>query len=311
MKLGFVFPGQGSQTVGMLDAWQENAAAMQVMEAASTALDQDLRQLIAHGPAEDLNLTTNTQPVMLAASYAMYQAWLDAGGQQPAVVAGHSLGEYTALVAAKALALEDAVPLVRVRADAMQQAVPVGQGAMAAILGLSDAAVLTVCTQAAQDDVVEAVNFNAPAQVVIAGHKVAVERACALAKEQGARRAMLLPVSAPFHASLLKPAAEVLGQALAKISIQAPAVPVINNVDVAQPTQEDAIKDALIRQSWHAVRWVETIQQMQRDGVTHLVECGPGRVLTGLARRIDKSLTLLNINDPASLQTTLQALQKG
>src|SRR5699024_1271441 len=244
MKLGFIFPGQGSQTVGMLDAWQDNEAAMQVMAAASASLDQDLGQLIAQGPAEDLNLTTNTQPVMLAASYAMYQAWLQAGGQSPAVVAGHSLGEYTALVAANALSLEDAVPLVRVRANAMQQAVPVGQGAMAAILGLSDDVVLNVCAQAADSDVVEAVNFNAPSQVVIAGHKAAVERACALAKEQGARRAMLLPVSAPFHSSLLKPAAEVLKQALAKISLQAPAMPVVNNVDVAQPSDETAIKDA-------------------------------------------------------------------
>src|SRR5690554_4511324 len=243
MKIAFVFPGQGSQSVGMLDAWAENVAVRQSMERASEALGQDLSALTAQGPAEELNLTTNPQPVMLAAAVATYAAWRAEGGAEPAVMAGHSLGEYSALTAAGALTLEDAVRIVRVRADAMQAAVPVGTGAMAAILGLSDDDVRDACAQAAQGEVVEAVNFNAPAQVVIAGHKAAVERACEIAKGKGAKRALLLPVSAPFHSSLLKPAADVLKSALAKVQVSSPAIPVINNVDVAIVDSPDAIRD--------------------------------------------------------------------
>jgi [acyl-carrier-protein] S-malonyltransferase len=309
MKIAFVFPGQGSQSVGMLDAWAGNAAVADVVARAGAALDQDLGALIAQGPADQLNLTTNTQPVMLTAAYACYAAWTAAGGRKPDVVAGHSLGEYTALTAAGSLALEDAVRLVRVRADAMQTAVPVGTGGMAAILGLDDDAVRAACAQAAQGEVVEAVNFNAPAQVVIAGHKAAVERACEAAKAAGAKRALPLPVSAPFHSSLLKPAADVLAGALAEIQVSAPSIPVINNVDVAQAGDPAAIRDALVRQAWHPVRWVETIQAMKAQGVTHVVECGPGKVLAGLVKRIDGDLVGMSIADPASLEAALAALQ--
>ena len=309
MKIAFVFPGQGSQSVGMLDAWAGNAAVADVLARAGAALGQDLGALIAQGPADQLNLTTNTQPVMLTAAYACYAAWAAAGGRKPDVVAGHSLGEYTALTAAGSLTLEDAVRLVRVRADAMQTAVPVGTGGMAAILGLDDDAVRAACAQAAQGEVVEAVNFNAPAQVVIAGHKAAVERACEAAKAAGAKRALPLPVSAPFHSSLLKPAADVLAGALAGIEVSAPSIPVINNVDVAQVNDPAAIRDALVRQAWHPVRWVETIQAMKAQGVTHVVECGPGKVLAGLVKRIDGDLVGMSIADPASLEAALAALQ--
>jgi [acyl-carrier-protein] S-malonyltransferase len=309
MKIAFVFPGQGSQSVGMLDAWAGNAAVADTLEHASAALGQDLAALIAQGPAEQLNLTTNTQPVMLAAAVAVYRAWIAAGGAAPAMVAGHSLGEYSALTAAGALALEDAVRIVRIRADAMQAAVPVGTGGMAAVLGLDDDAVRSLCARAAQGEVVEAVNFNAPAQVVIAGHKAAVERACELARAEGAKRALVLPVSAPFHSSLLKPAAAVLQQALAGFDLSAPEIPLLNNVDVASPADPAAVKDALVRQAWHAVRWVETIQAMKAQGVTHIVECGPGKVLNGLTKRIDRDLTGLAITDPASLQAALEILQ--
>lgn len=309
-KLAFVFPGQGSQSVGMLDSWADNDAVKAVIDEASQALSQDLTTLIADGPAEDLNLTTNTQPVMLAASYAMYQAYLSAGGKSPELVAGHSLGEYTALTAAGTITLSDAVRLVRVRADAMQSAVPVGQGGMAAILGLDDEAVLEVCQAAsAEDSFVEAVNFNAPAQVVVAGHKDAIDRVCVLAKEHGAKRALPLAVSAPFHSRLLEPAAQVLEEALAGIELQRPAMPVINNVDVDTADAPDDIVDALVRQAWHPVRWVETIRKMKEDGVTHVVECGPGKVLSGLVKRIEPELVMLNINDPASLDATLKALE--
>ena len=309
-KLAFVFPGQGSQSVGMLDSWADNDAVKAVIDEASQALSQDLTTLIADGPAEDLNLTTNTQPVMLAASYAMYQAYLSAGGKSPELVAGHSLGEYTALAAAGTITLSDAVRLVRVRADAMQSAVPVGQGGMAAILGLDDEAVLEVCQAAStEDSFVEAVNFNAPAQVVVAGHKEAIDRVCVLAKEHGAKRALPLAVSAPFHSRLLEPAAQVLEEALADIELQRPAMPVINNVDVDTADAPEDIVDALVRQAWHPVRWVETIRKMKEEGVTHVVECGPGKVLSGLVKRIEPELVMLNINDPASLDATLKALE--
>ncbi|MDS1140950.1 ACP S-malonyltransferase [Pusillimonas sp. SM2304] len=309
MKIAFVFPGQGSQSVGMLDAWAGNTSVQGVLSQASDALGQDLAGLIAAGPGEELNLTTNTQPVMLAAAVAVYRAWIDAGGLPPSLVAGHSLGEYSALTAANALNLDDAVRVVRIRADAMQAAVPVGTGGMAAILGLDDDVVRAVCAQAAQGEIVEAVNFNAPAQVVIAGHKSAVERACELAKAEGAKRALVLPVSAPFHSSLLKPAAQVLERALDAIDIAAPAIPLINNVDVASPSGPADIKGALVRQAWHPVRWVEILQAMKAQGVTHVVECGPGKVLNGLTKRIDRDLVGLAITDPASLQAALDTLQ--
>lgn len=308
MKIAFVFPGQGSQTVGMLAGFAGNPVVEQTIARASAALGQDLAQLMAEGPAEQLNLTTNTQPVMLAASVAFYEAWKAAGGITPAVVAGHSLGEYAALVAAGTLSLEDAVRLVRIRADAMQNAVPVGQGGMAAIIGLTDDAVRAVCAEAAQDQVVDAVNYNAPSQVVIAGHKEAVERACEAAKQAGAKRALPLPVSAPFHSRLMEPAAVKLAEALGQIPVQSPQIPVINNVDVQSPQEPAAIRDALVRQAWHPVRWVETVQAMKAQGVTHVVECGPGKVLTGLTKRIDADMAGLSILDQASLDATLAAL---
>lgn len=310
MKIAFVFPGQGSQTVGMLDAWSDNAAVQAAIQAANQALGQDIGALIAQGPDTDLNLTTNTQPAMLLSAVAMFNAWVEAGGVVPELVAGHSLGEYSALTASGVLSLSDAVKLVRIRANAMQDAVPVGVGAMAAVLNLDDEQIRQVCAQASQGQVVEPVNFNAPGQIVIAGHKEAVERACEIAKEAGARRAMLLPVSAPFHSSLLEPAASILAQALDTIDLHAPRIPVLNNVDVEMPTEIEAIKSALVRQAWHPVRWVETIQQMKAYGITHIVECGPGKVLSGLVKRIDKSIEVFSITDPASLEQTLTTLKK-
>jgi [acyl-carrier-protein] S-malonyltransferase len=308
MKIAFVFPGQGSQSVGMLDAWAGNAAVADTVARASAALGENLGALIAQGPAEQLNLTTHTQPAMLTAGVAVFAAWRAAGGALPAVAAGHSLGEYAALTAAGALQLEDAVRLVRIRADAMQAAVPVGTGAMAAILGLDDDAVRAACAAAGQGEVVEAVNFNAPAQVVIAGHKAAVERACEAAKAAGAKRALLLQVSAPFHSSLLKPAAAILEKALAEVIVSPPGVAVVNNVDVAAPSDAASIRDALVRQAWHPVRWVETIRAFKEQGVTHVIECGPGKVLSGLVKRIDGDLTGLAITDPASLDAALAAV---
>ena len=309
MKFAFVFPGQGSQAVGMLDAWAGNESVAEVVSQANEALGEDLGGLMANGPAESLNLTTHTQPAMLTASFAMWRAWLDAGGSKPAVMAGHSLGEYTALAAAGSIELDDAVRLVRVRADAMQAAVPVGTGAMAAILGLEDDAVLSACERAQQGDVVEAVNFNAPSQVVIAGDKAAVERAMEGAKAAGAKRAVLLPVSAPFHSSLLKPAAVVLSEALGKIDLRQPDIPVVHNVDVQMHDDPAAIRQALVDQAWHPVRWVQTIQAMANQGVTHVVECGPGKVLSGLVKRISPDLTGVSINDPATMQAALDALK--
>ena len=307
-KIAFVFPGQGSQAVGMLDAFAGNAAVADAVARASAALGQDLGALIAQGPVEQLNLTTNTQPVMLTAGVAFFDAWRAAGGPMPDLVAGHSLGEYAALVAAGALSLEDAVRLVRIRADAMQRAVPVGTGGMAAILGLDDDTVRAVCAQSGQGEIVEAVNFNAPAQVVIAGHAAAVTRACEAAKAAGAKRALPLPVSAPFHSSLMRPAADELAAALAGVTLSSPSIMVVNNVDVATPSDAAAIRDALVRQAWHPVRWVETVQFFKAQGVTHLIECGPGKVLAGLTKRIDGELTALAITDPASLDAALAAI---
>lgn len=319
----FVFPGQGSQSVGMLDAWGANPAVAQTLAEASDALGQDLGALIAHGPADALALTTNTQPVMLAAGVAAWRAWRAAGGPAPLALAGHSLGEYAALVAAGVLTLAQAAPLVRLRAAAMQQAVPQGAGAMAAILGLDAAAVIAVCAgvSAAFDrdgakaveagtvaEVVEAVNFNDPQQTVIAGACAAVERACTLLKAAGARRALALPVSAPFHSSLMRPAADRLRAALAALVLAPPQIPVVNNVDVAAPQDPQAIRDALYRQAFRPVRWVECVQALKARGAGHLIECGPGRVLAGLTRRIDPGLAGAALFDPASLAQTLELL---
>ncbi|ALF87828.1 MULTISPECIES: ACP S-malonyltransferase [Ralstonia solanacearum species complex] len=309
MTFAFVFPGQGSQSVGMLNAFADHPAVAATLAEASDALGQDIGKLIAEGPADELNLTTNTQPVMLTAAVAVYRAWQAAGGPVPTVVAGHSLGEYSALVAAGAIAFKDAVPLVRFRAKAMQEAVPVGEGGMAAILGLSDDDVRAACAEASIAGVVEAVNFNAPAQVVIAGAKAAVEKACEVAKAKGAKRALPLPVSAPFHSSLLKPASDRLRDYLASVTVSAPSIPVINNVDVAVVSDPVTIKDALVRQAASPVRWVETVQKMKADGITRVVECGPGKVLAGLTKRIDGDIVGDAIFDPASLEAVLAQLK--
>jgi [acyl-carrier-protein] S-malonyltransferase len=306
-SLAFVFPGQGSQAIGMLNGFAGNKVVADTIAEASDALAFDLGKLIADGPKEELDLTTNTQPVMLACAVAFYRAWIAAGGKTPAIVAGHSLGEYSALVAAGVIAFKDAVPLVRFRAQAMQEAVPVGQGGMAAILGLSDDDVRAACAEAAQGEVIEPVNFNAPAQVVIAGHKSAVERACEVAKAKGAKRALPLPVSAPFHSSLLKPASDRLRDYLAEVNFSQAAIQLINNVDVAIVNDPAAIKDALVRQAASPVRWVESVQKMASLGVTRVVECGPGKVLTGLLKRIDGNLIGEAIVDQASLEAALEA----
>jgi len=299
----FVFPGQGSQSVGMLNAWEGHAAVRDTLAEASEALGEDIGRLIAEGPKETLDLTTNTQPVMLAAGVACWRAWLAETGLKPAAVAGHSLGEYTALVAAGALTLADALPLVRFRAQAMQEAVPVGVGGMAAILGLDAESVKAGCLQAAQDsgEAVEAVNFNDPKQTVIAGTKAGVDKACEVLKAAGAKRALLLSVSAPFHSSLMKPAALRLKEQLAATTFATPTIPLINNIDVASVTEADALRDALYRQAFGPVRWVETIQALKARGLTHVIECGPGRVLAGMVKRIDGELITTTIMDPASL----------
>ena len=299
----FVFPGQGSQTVGMLDAWGDHAVVRDTLAEASQALGEDLAALIHAGPKEQLDLTTNTQPVMLAAAVACYRAWMAETGRAPAVVAGHSLGEYSALVAAGSLTLADALPLVRFRAQAMQDAVPVGAGAMAAILGLDAEVVRSTCAEieAAVGQPVSAANFNDPKQTVIAGAKAAVDQACEALKGRGAKRALPLAVSAPFHCALMKPAAEKLRERLATVTIRAPQIPLINNIDVAVQSDPEAIREALYRQAFGPVRWVEIVQAMRGRGVTHLVECGPGKVLAGLAKRIDAELVVGNVLDPASL----------
>ena len=306
----FVFPGQGSQSVGMLDAWGDHPAVAQTLAEASAALGEDIARLIHEGPKEALDLTTNTQPVMLTAAIACYRAWRAEGGAEPAAVAGHSLGEYSALVAAEALSLADALPLVRLRAQAMQQAVPVGAGAMAAILGLDSAQVVEGCAAvaAATGEVVEPANFNDPKQTVIAGSKAGVDAACEKLKAMGAKRALLLAVSAPFHSSLMKPAAEVLRVRLADVAIASPRIAVINNIDVAVQTEPDAIRDALYRQAFGPVRWVELTQTLRARGLTHIFECGPGKVLAGLVKRVDAAIMSTTVLDPASLQQAKEML---
>ncbi|MDO9089747.1 MAG: ACP S-malonyltransferase [Burkholderiaceae bacterium] len=306
----FVFPGQGSQSVGMLDAWGDHPAVREALQEASDALGEDIGRLIREGPKEALALTTNTQPTMLVAGVACHRAWMAETGIEPAIVAGHSLGEYSALVAAGVLTLSQAAPLVRLRARAMQEAVPVGVGAMAAILGLDAQGVIDGCAQATASfgagsiEIVEAVNFNDPAQTVIAGSKAAVDKACELIKALGAKRALPLPVSAPFHSSLMKPAADKLLAQLDITDFEAPRIPVINNVDVAIEVDADRIRDALYRQAYQPVRWVESVRAIQGRGVDILIECGPGKVLAGLAKRIDAGLTGLAMFDPASLAAT-------
>lgn len=306
----FVFPGQGSQSVGMLDAWGDHPAVGQTLEEASQALSQDMAQLIRVGPKDALDLTTNTQPVMLTAAIACYRAWLAEGGAEPAAVAGHSLGEYSALVAAGSLTLADALPLVQFRAKAMQTAVPVGQGAMAAILGLDASVVREVCAAVAQQtgEVVEPANFNDPKQTVIAGSKAGVDRACEQLKAQGAKRALLLAVSAPFHSSLMKPAADALAERLKSVAVLAPRIAVINNIDVAVQTDPDAIRDALVRQAFGPVRWVEVTQALRARGLTHILECGPGKVLAGLVKRVDAEIQSTTVLDPTSLAAAKEML---
>ena len=313
----FVFPGQGSQSVGMLDAWGDHPVVSQSIQEASDALGQDMGQLIKDGSKDDLALTTNTQPVMLLAGVAAYRVWMSEVGVAPAFVAGHSLGEYAALVASGALTLAQAAPLVRFRAQAMQDAVPVGTGAMAAILGLDASKIVAACARISgatvefnlhNDDVVEAVNFNDPMQTVIAGSKAAVDKACEVLKAEGAKRALLLQVSAPFHSSLMKPAAEKLKEKLADTVFGAMQIPLINNIDVAIETDIVRIRDALYRQAFGAVRWVECVQAIKALGISHFVECGPGKVLAGLVKRIDADLTGVPLFDPASMTQVKEML---
>ena len=315
--VAFVFPGQGSQSVGMLDAWGDNPAVRATLQEASDALGEDLAALIHDGPKEALALTTNTQPVMLVAGVACWRAWRADGGELPGAVAGHSLGEYSALVAAEALTLADAVRLVRLRAAAMQEAVSVGAGAMAAILGMDAAKVIAACADVTGamgqngTEVVEAVNFNDPVQTVIAGTKAAVDKACEVLKGMGAKRALPLPVSAPFHSSLMKPAAERLKVALAGVALAEPKIPVVNNIDVAIESNPDRIRDALYRQAFGPVRWVECIQKIKAMGLHTVVECGPGKVLAGMTKRIDAELTGLPMYDPATLAEARAAVSQA
>jgi [acyl-carrier-protein] S-malonyltransferase len=306
----FVFPGQGSQSVGMLDAWGDHPAVRATLDEASAALGEDIGALIRTGPKEALELTTNTQPVMLAAAMACYRAWRAEGGPEPAAAAGHSLGEYSALVAAGVLSLADALPLVRFRAQAMQQAVPVGAGAMAAILGLDASVVRDACAVASREagGIVEAANYNDPKQTVIAGSKAAVDAACQALKAAGAKRALLLAVSAPFHSSLMKPAADALREKLTTVALSPPRFPVVNNIDVAVQTEPAAIRDALYRQAFGPVRWVEVTQALRARGLKHVFECGPGKVLAGLVKRVDPEIVAATVLDPATLKAALETL---
>ena len=309
MTFAFVFPGQGSQSVGMMVAYGDSTVVRSTFDEASATLGQDLWQLVEDGPAELLSQTINTQPLMLTAAVSAYRLWLDKGGRLPSVVAGHSLGEYSALVAAGAIDFKDAVPLVRLRAAAMQEAVPAGTGAMAAILNLDDEKIREACAEAVaaigHGEVVEPVNFNGPGQTVIAGSKAAVERACEGCKARGAKRAVILPVSAPFHSSLIRPAAVKLGARLAELNFAVPKIPVVNNVDVAIESDPVRIKDALIRQAFSPVRWVETVQKIASMGVTTVAECGPGKVLAGLTKRCADTVNSIALADVASIEANL------
>ena len=311
MSVAFIFPGQGSQSVGMLATLVQRPEVAELLAVADRVLGEPISRLIADGPAEELALTTNTQPAMLLAGLACLAAWRSAGGFEPDFVAGHSLGEYTALAAADAIDVDVALSLVRLRARAMQEAVPVGVGAMAAILGLADEQVAQACARGREGpgnlhEVVDPANFNAPSQVVIAGHKGAVDRACAAAKALGAKRAVLLPVSAPFHSSLLAPAGAQLQRALAEVALRAPRTPMVNNIDVAVQTDPALIKDALVRQAYGPVRWVEVVQALSARGVDHFIEFGPGKVLSGLVKRIAPAARIDAVHDATSLQQTLE-----
>ncbi len=310
MTFALIFPGQGSQSVGMMDGYGDSSVIRETFAEASAALGEDLWQMVSVGPAERLALTVNTQPLMLTAGVATYRAWLAAGGPKPALVAGHSLGEYSALVAAGALSFTDAVPLVRFRAQAMQEAVPEGEGAMAALMGLDIEDVHATCLEAAQGEVVEAANLNAPGQIVIAGARTAVERAMTLATAKGAKRAVLLPVSAPFHCALMKPAAERLRERLATVRISRPEINVLNNVDVAVQDDPEKIRDALVRQAFSPVRWIESVTAMAERGMNRVIECGPGRVLAAMTRRISKDVEGGALHDAASLEQMLTELRK-
>jgi [acyl-carrier-protein] S-malonyltransferase len=308
MSIAFVFPGQGSQSVGMMAGFAAHPIVRASFDEASSVLGEDLWALVADGPEDALNRTVNTQPVMLTAGVAVWRAWRASGGAAPDIVAGHSLGEYTALVAAGALSFHEALPLVRFRAQAMQEAVPAGVGAMAAILGLDADAVAAACAEAALGQIVEPVNFNTPEQIVIAGHREAVERAITAATTRGAKRCVLLPVSAPFHSSLMRPAGDRLAARLATVPFVVPAIPVVQNVDALAKSDSDSIRAALTLQAASPVRWVETIQAFAKSGVTHVVECGPGRVLTGMSRRIDRSLKGHALDASADIEVTRAAL---
>ncbi len=307
-KFAFVFPGQGSQSRGMMNGYADFPAVRNTFIEASDILHQDLWQLVGEGSDADLGATVNTQPVMLTAGVAVYRAWQSRHGAAPAVMAGHSLGEYTAMVACGALSFTDALPLVRYRAQCMQQAVPEGAGGIAAILGLDDEAVRSVCAEGAQGEVLEAVNYNSPGQVVIAGNRTAVERGMKLAKARGAKRAIMLPMSVPSHCVLMKGAAEQLGDYLKNIKIQSPSIPVLHNADVKSYSDEPSIKDALVRQLYSPVRWVETVLEFGKQGVTHNVECAPGKVLAGLNKRISTDQQALAMNDGAALEQALSTL---
>lgn len=310
MKIAFVFPGQGSQSTGMMASFAQLPGVRETFAEASERLGQDLWKLVSEGPAEELNLTVNTQPVMLTAGIAVHRAWLAEHGAKPELSAGHSLGEYSALVAGGALDFADAVELVRFRAQAMQEAVPAGIGAMAAILGLDDDVVRAACAEASSGgEIAEAANFNSPAQVVIAGNKAAVERGMEIAKAKGAKRAVLLPMSVPSHCSLMRPAAERMRERLASVNIKAPAIPVLHNADVKSAATGDTIKDALVRQLFQPVRWVDTVRALAAGGVTHIVECGPGKVLAGLNKRIAPEAKHLSLSDEAAFRDALVALK--
>ncbi|HTQ72709.1 MAG TPA: ACP S-malonyltransferase [Burkholderiales bacterium] len=311
MKLALVFPGQGSQSVGMLAGYGDAPVVRATLQEASDILKQDVGKLMAEGPAEELNRTVNTQPVMVTAGICAWRLWRELGGAEPSLVAGHSLGEYTALVASGTISFADCLPLVRLRASAMQEAVPQGQGAMAAILGLDDQKVRDACAKAAGSEVCEPVNWNAPAQVVIAGHAEAVKRAMEVAKTLGAKRAVPLPVSAPFHSSLMKPAAIRLGEALSKIAINPPRIPVIHNVDAKSHNDPDAIRKALVTQADHPVLWVQCVKEMAARGVTHIFECGPGKILAPLTKRIADALQALALADRGAIESGVQALREG
>lgn len=314
MKFALVFPGQGSQSVGMMTAYGDHAVVRDTFAEASSALGRDLWQLVEQGPAEALNQTVNTQPLMLTAGVAVYRLWRSLDGPQPAMMAGHSLGEYAALVAAGVLSLKEAAPLVELRAKAMQEAVPQGEGAMAAILGLDVPSIEAACNEATQGlnagQVVQAVNFNSPEQTVIAGHAAAVQRAADACKAKGAKRALLLPVSAPFHCSLMQPAAEKLRARLVNVALSAPNIPVINNVDVMVQSDPDKIRDALVRQAAAPVRWVEIMRHMQSAGISHVIECGPGKVLSGVAKRCAEGLAGIAMVDRAGIDAAL-AVTRG